>query len=160
VVLRGRTSKHLKVLIRTLTIEYLSREVESSSNRIPLLLFFRVTDMHNIRLLVCMIGIVVGSCPLLVYASDTVRGEAIYNTTCLVCHGSDGAGDMPGVADLTRKGGGLNLEDTILLSRMLNGYQSSGSSMAMPPRGGDSSLTESDLKDVLKFMRGKFQFSR
>lgn len=28
--------------------------------------------------------------------------------------------------------------------------------MAMPPRGGDPSLTETDLEVVLKFMRDKF----
>lgn len=98
-----------------------------------------------------------GLSPLFVYASDAGRGEAIYNATCLVCHGSDGAGDMPGVADLAKNGGGLSQDDKVLMSRMLNGYQSKNSSMAMPPRGGDPALTESDLKDVLKFMRGKFQ---
>jgi len=104
--------------------------------------------------------IVAGSSPLLVYASDTSRGEAIYNTTCLVCHGSDGTGNMPGVADLTKKMAGLYQSDKVLLNRMLNGYQSTDSSMEMPARGGDPALTESDLKDVLMFMREKFQVPR
>jgi cytochrome c5 len=46
------------------------------------------------------------------------------------------------------------------MDRMLKGYQSATSSMAMPPKGGDPTLTESDLKEVLKYMRQEFQVSR
>ncbi|MFH1820201.1 MAG: cytochrome c, partial [Pseudomonadota bacterium] len=29
------------------------------------------------------------------------RGQAVYNGTCIACHGSDGTGSLPGVPDLT-----------------------------------------------------------
>ncbi|HQS58754.1 MAG: hypothetical protein B7Y56_10760 [Gallionellales bacterium 35-53-114] len=113
--------------------------------------------MYKTLLLACLSGVVAGASILSAYASDADTGKTIYFRTCLVCHGSDGTGDMPGVSDLTKKGAGLYQDDSILLSRMQNGYQSTDSSMAMPPRGGDPALTESDLKEVLKFMRKKFQ---
>lgn len=115
--------------------------------------------MNKTMLLACVTGIIVGSSIFSVYARDADAGKSIYNRACIVCHGSDGAGDIPGVSDLTKKGGGLYQDDKVLLLRMLNGYQSTSSGMAMPPRGGDPSLTESDLKEVLKYMRREFQVS-
>ncbi len=112
--------------------------------------------MQLARLTTLMAGLV----SIAVFASDADRGKVIYNTTCAVCHGIDGTGDMPGVSDLTKEGGGLHQDDKVLLSRMLNGYQAPGSGMVMPPRCGNPALTESDLNDVLKYMRREFQVSR
>ena len=99
----------------------------------------------------------------LVYAGHAVsagepgRGAAIFNGTCIACHGSDGSGNIPGVPDLTGRKGLLSQADAVLLKRMKNGFQSPGSAMAMPPRGGDPALTDADLKSVLKYMRKEFQ---
>jgi len=93
-------------------------------------------------------------------ADDLSRGEAVYNGTCIVCHGSNGAGSFPGVLDLTEKAGPLSQDDAVLLKRMAEGFQSSGSPMRMPPRGGNTSLTDTDMKAVLKYMRMEFQQAR
>ena len=90
-------------------------------------------------------------------AGDPGRGAAIFNGTCIACHGSDGSGNIPGVPDLTGRKGLLSQADAVLLKRMKNGFQSPGSAMAMPPRGGDPALTDADLKSVLKYMRKEFQ---
>ncbi len=89
-------------------------------------------------------------------AGDSGRGAAVFNGTCIACHGSDGAGNLPGVPDLTERSGLLAQDDAVLLKRMAEGFQSPGSLMAMPPRGGDPALTDADLKAVLKFMRKEF----
>lgn len=90
-------------------------------------------------------------------AGDIDRGAAVFNGTCIACHGSDGSGSFPGVPDLTGNKGLLSQDDTVLLKRMTEGFQSPGAPMAMPPRGGNPGLTDSDLKAVLKFMRKEFK---
>src|SRR5574340_254372 len=93
-------------------------------------------------------------------ADDLSQGEAVYNETCVACHGGDGAGSLPGVPDLTEKTGPLSHDDAVLLKRMAEGFQSPGSPMGMPPRGGNPALTDADLKAVLKYMRKEFQQTR
>lgn len=90
-------------------------------------------------------------------AGDRGRGAAVFNGTCIACHGSDGSGNLPGVPDLAGKSGLLSQNDAVLLERMKEGYQSPGSPMAMPPRGGDPALTDADLMAVLQYMRTEFQ---
>jgi len=58
---------------------------------------------------------------------------------------------------VTEKTGPLSQGDAMLLKRMAEGFQSPGSPMGMPPRGGNPALTDTDLKAVLKYMRGEFQ---
>lgn len=100
------------------------------------------------------IGLVYAS--LSIAAGDPGRGAMVFNGTCIACHGSDGEGSLPGVPDLTEKAGLLSQDDAVLLKRMAEGFQSPGSPMAMPPRGGDPALTDADLDAVLKFMRKEF----
>ncbi|MDN0084948.1 c-type cytochrome [Crenobacter sp. SG2305] len=90
-------------------------------------------------------------------ADDLSRGESVYKGSCIACHGSDGAGSFPGVPNLADKAGPLSRDDDVLLNRMINGFQSPGSPMGMPSRGGDPTLTDADLKAALKYMRNKFQ---
>lgn len=90
-------------------------------------------------------------------ASELNHGQLVYNGTCIACHGSDGTGSLPGVPDLTGKTGLLSQDDAVLLGRMADGFQSPGSSMAMPPKGGNPALTDADLSAVLKYMRNEFQ---
>ena len=85
------------------------------------------------------------------------RGQAVYNGTCIACHGSDGTGSLPGVPDLTGPTGLLSQADAVLLRRMADGFQTPGSSMAMPAKGGNPALTDADLSAVLKYMRNAFQ---
>lgn len=83
-------------------------------------------------------------------------GKAVYEGTCIACHGADGAGTIPGVPDLTDKSGPLSKSDDVLLKNVTEGMQSPGSPLAMPAKGGNPSLTKEDLKAVIEYMKGAF----
>ncbi len=89
-------------------------------------------------------------------ADSGLSGQAIYNQTCIACHGADGKGALPGVPDFTDEGGRLTKPDAHLLRNMANGFQSPGSPMAMPAKGGNPALSEGDLRNVLKYLREAF----
>jgi len=85
-----------------------------------------------------------------------LTGKVIFDQTCVACHAPNGKGALPGVPDFTRKDGRLAKSDDVLLQHIANGYQSPGSPMAMPPRGGNTSLSEGDLRNVLNYLRETF----
>jgi cytochrome c5 len=89
-------------------------------------------------------------------ASSGQSGSAVYHQTCIACHGANGKGAIPGAPDFTSKTGPLSKSDAILLQHIENGYQSPGSPMAMPPRGGNPKLTNADLKNALDYIRSTF----
>lgn len=89
-------------------------------------------------------------------AADTSVGEAVYSQTCVACHGANGKGAIPGVADFTEKDGSLSKADVELIKNITEGFQSPGSFMAMPPNGGNPGLTEDDVKAVLAYLRTTF----
>lgn len=89
-------------------------------------------------------------------ADPPARGHAVYEAACLACHGADGAGAFPSVPDLTEAGGVLSKPDDVLMENMINGIQSPDSPMPMPAKGGDPSLTEEDIRAVLRYMRAAF----
>lgn len=84
------------------------------------------------------------------------RGESTYQSSCIACHGADGVGVLPGVPDLTATDGPLAVADEVLVKRIAEGFQSPGAPMAMPPRGGNPSLSDEDLKAVVDYMREEF----
>lgn len=83
-------------------------------------------------------------------------GKQVYGGTCIACHGPNGRGALPGIPDLTGKAGRLAKSESELLQRVRDGFQSPGSPMAMPPKGGDASLTDDDLKAVIRYMKENF----
>ncbi len=83
-------------------------------------------------------------------------GQAIYSQTCIACHGANGKGTIPGVADLTDAEGALSKPDEELLKSISEGFQSPGSMLAMPPKGGNPTLTEEGEKAVLAYLRTQF----
>jgi len=89
-------------------------------------------------------------------AGPAPDGQAIYVQTCVACHGADGKGTIPGVADFTGKDSPLAKSDAELLRNITGGFQSPGSFMAMPPKGGNPALTEADVKAVLDYLRSEF----
>lgn len=102
------------------------------------------------KIIVCLIiGISTMNC----YAST---GKEVYEKTCIACHGADGKGAIPGAANFTDPKGPITKSDKILLEHITNGFQSPGSPMAMPARGGNPSLTDDDLKNALKYIRETF----
>lgn len=89
-------------------------------------------------------------------ADQQSTGRDIYNRSCVACHGSDGAGAMPEVADLTEPDGPLTKPDEVLLRSIVEGVAKPDSPLPMPPMGGDPELTEDGARQVLEFIRMEF----
>lgn len=83
-------------------------------------------------------------------------GKAIYDQTCIACHGASGKGAIPGVPDLTDINGRLSQPEDVLLINVVRGLQSSGSPMAMPPEGGNPELSEGDIRAVIGYLHSRF----
>lgn len=80
-------------------------------------------------------------------------GKALFQQTCVACHAPTAKGAFPGIPDLTRKGGPLTKSDAELIANVLNGYQSKGSPMAMPPKGGNPALTAEDVAAIVAYLK-------
>lgn len=88
---------------------------------------------------------------------DTAHGKALYETTCIACHGPKGKGLVPGAPNFRGKKSRLVTKDMdTLLHNVDVGFQSPGSMLAMPPKGGNASLSEQDLVDILHYMKDEF----
>ncbi len=99
--------------------------------------------------------------PVILVAADTtavndLSGKDIYLQTCIACHGADGKGTVPGASDFSRPEGPLSQSDEVLVQHITDGFKSKGSPMAMPPKGGNSSLNNDDIQAVLKYIREHF----
>ncbi len=88
---------------------------------------------------------------------DAENGKTVYGETCVFCHGAKGKGEIPGVPDLTRKKGPLAKSDMELFHNIADGFESPGSAMAMPARGGNPDLSDDDVHDVVAYLREAFQ---
>ncbi|MFZ5658165.1 MAG: c-type cytochrome [Pseudomonadota bacterium] len=80
------------------------------------------------------------------------EAKALYEATCIACHGAKGQGAIPGVPDLA-KNNSLSKSDSELVRNILNGFQTKGSPLAMPPKGGNPKLTEDDAKALVQYLR-------
>lgn len=78
--------------------------------------------------------------------------KANYETTCIACHGPKGKGAIPGVPDMTKEGR-MKKSDAELVARIVDGYQTRGSPMAMPPKGGNPGLTTEDAQALVEYLR-------
>ena len=88
---------------------------------------------------------------------DAVHGLEVYRTMCIACHGEGGMG----IEGLGKPWVGsefiISSTDAELLAFIIEGRPSDDpdntTGVAMPPRGGNSSLTDADLMDVIAYMR-------
>lgn len=88
---------------------------------------------------------------------DAVNGEVLYNSSCIGCHGPNGSG----IEGLGKPWVGSNFinsqTDDELLTFLQVGRQSDDplntTGIAMMPRGGNQSLTDEDLLDLIAYMR-------
>ncbi len=97
-----------------------------------------------------------GSTHVVAKLSKGVTGKGTYEKTCIACHAADGKGAFPGTPNFTDPAGALSKSDDVLINHITNGFQGPGSPMAMPPKGGNPSLTAKDVKAVLKHIRETF----
>lgn len=97
-----------------------------------------------------------GSMQVVAATSKGETGAETYKKTCVACHSANGKGAFPGTPDFTSSGGALSKADDELIANITNGFQSSGSPMAMPPKGGNPNLSVDDVEAVLKYIREAF----
>lgn len=103
---------------------------------------------------VWVIAIFLTATSMTALAVDT--GQAVYQGTCIACHGAGGEGALPGVSDLTESNGSLSKPDEQLKRNIINGFSNPDSPLSMPPKGGDPSLSEDDIDAVIRYMREAF----
>jgi cytochrome c5 len=77
-------------------------------------------------------------------------GEEIYNTACMACH-STGAAGAPKFGDSAAWAPRLAKGKEAILNSALNGLN------AMPPRGGNASLSDEDIKAAVDHMLASVQ---
>lgn len=82
-----------------------------------------------------------------------VSGQQIFSKTCIACHGADGKGAISGVPDLADR---LSKPRTTLVKNVTEGFQSPGSQMMMPPRGGNPDLTHEEIEAVVDYLMKEF----
>jgi len=103
------------------------------------------------------IQFVLGAAVLVLAApAQAEHGRDVFETTCIACHAENGKGSFAGIPDLTQLKGRLAKSDEALFESIKFGMQTPGSMMAMPALGGNSSLTDEDVKDVIVYMKSNF----
>lgn len=90
-------------------------------------------------------------------AGDPAAGEAIFASTCSVCHGAVAEG-VPGLGPpLVNNVFIAGLSDEELLAFINEGrptdHPDNTTGVAMPPKGGNASLTDDDIIDVIAYLR-------
>lgn len=89
--------------------------------------------------------------------SGLAQGEALFNGTCIVCHGAGGVGIEGLGKPLTTSTFIAELTDDELLSFLIVGRSDTDplntTGIAMPARGGNTDLTDADLLDVVAYLR-------
>lgn len=80
------------------------------------------------------------------------NAEQIYEEVCMVCHGYDGSGSMPGVPDLSDNERLFSDDKSLVLERIKTGIQKAGA-LSMPAKGGNPLLTDEQLMDVLVYLK-------
>ncbi len=58
--------------------------------------------------------------------------------------------------DLKSSKGPLAKSTEALVNNVMNGYQSSGSTFAMPPKGGNNALTAKQVEAIVSYMKDTF----
>jgi mono/diheme cytochrome c family protein len=92
---------------------------------------------------------------------DAVKGKAVFEGTCISCHGPDAKG-LPGLGkDLTTSEFVAGQTDDQLLAFVKKGRPASDpantNKVDMPPKGGNPALTDTDLTNLIAFVRSIHQ---
>ncbi len=83
---------------------------------------------------------------------DPAKGETLYTQNCATCHGAALEGGIgPSLNPIEKLPGVANpLDPAYLIGVITNGRTDNG--RVMPPKGGNPSLTEQDVKDLASFI--------
>ena len=90
-------------------------------------------------------------------AGDAVKGEELYNTTCIACHGQDGVGieglgkNMPD-SEFIRGASDEELLAFIKVGRPTSDPENT-TGVDMPPKGGNPALSDTDVLDIIAYLR-------
>ena len=90
-------------------------------------------------------------------SGDIKAGKAIYNQTCIVCHGANGKGALPGVSNFKSADGPLMKSDAELAKSISEGLATPGAALSMPAKGGNPSLTDDDVRALIAYLRAEFE---
>jgi disulfide bond formation protein DsbB len=86
------------------------------------------------------------------------RGQKVYSTSCVACHGANGTGVPRLGKDLVRSRMVLRQSDDALISFIESGRAATDAQnttgIPMPPKGGNTSLTSADMADIVVYLRG------
>lgn len=90
-------------------------------------------------------------------AGDAANGEALYNGSCIACHGPEGSGvqglGLPWVgSEFITSSTDDELVEFLKVGRAADD-PANVTGIAMLPRGGNPSLTDDDLVDLVAYMR-------
>jgi len=88
--------------------------------------------------------------------AEELSADQIYIQTCIVCHGDDGSGNMPGVPDLADNKNLMIEENSVIVKRMKSGILTPGN-LSMPAKGGNPELTDKELLSVLVYVKKLLQ---
>ncbi len=81
-------------------------------------------------------------------AGDLVKGEEVYKATCVACHGS-GVMGAPKLGDKAAWEPRIAAGKDTIYANSINGIK------MMPPKGGNPSLKDEDVKAAVDFMLSK-----
>ena len=88
--------------------------------------------------------------------AKVLHGREVYSTTCFACHAADAKGIANLGKDLT-SGFSKETGDADLVAMIMRGRQPGEpkhtSAAPMPPKGGNETLTRSDVADVVAYLR-------
>jgi len=88
---------------------------------------------------------------------DPRRGQELFNTTCIACHGPTGGGVEKLGANLRQSRFIARKSDAELIDFIKKGRQpgepNSVLGLMMPPKGGNPAMSDANLKDVVAFIR-------
>jgi cytochrome c5 len=80
-------------------------------------------------------------------AGGKVDGKAVYDATCAACHAT-GAANAPKFGDKAAWAPRIKTGQAALLKSAVNGKN------AMPPKGGNSSLSEAEIRAAVQYLTG------
>ena len=87
---------------------------------------------------------------------DVAKGQELYNSSCASCHGTDGKNPTVGkdliASPFVKDTGDTQLVDFIMVGRDTSDPANT-TGVAMPPKGGNPSLSDDDLKEIVAYLK-------